>query len=382
MDQNDSSATTSQESSATQSAESSASQSHQTTARNSSSKAESMGDEEEEDDGMLIEQLGRNYLCRNNTIRRHTIGTNADKDPGSEIVKSTECLLMLDENEETKLEQQPLFKQFINPAPENQLLLSGNCIIPTISHTTQPATVCSSQQPQQPQENTINSNVKLLKPAYRSFKPRTPNRFMGGIDHKQQHSYNNETEMQPNNMLHPSFVNRRASDGGSNIILFNQIYANNKSSNELDIGNKARAAVVGQQQQQDSQMTSGNPQSSQFNGPTKHLSRGSITSGIPIFPSSSQLSPSTTSSDSQNLNSSEDEENYQSIIRTRKNSRTISRHEPYPDTAAGGCNLLSAGGTASKRKSFSGSTSPPVMASQLEPYKKLSDPIELIRSNK
>ena len=49
---------------------------------------------------MLIEQMGRDYLCRNKT-RRHTIGTNVDKATcGSDIVKSTECLLMLDENEE------------------------------------------------------------------------------------------------------------------------------------------------------------------------------------------------------------------------------------------------------------------------------------------
>ena len=89
--------------------------------------------EEEEDESMLIEQLGRDYLCRNNTIRRHTIGTNADKEPGSDIVKSTECLLMLDENEETKYEQQTLFKQFVNPPLANQHLLDTKYIIPTVA---------------------------------------------------------------------------------------------------------------------------------------------------------------------------------------------------------------------------------------------------------
>ena len=59
-------------------------------------------EEEEDDDEMPIEELGREYLFRYNGIRRHTIGTNAEDNRMSStknIMKSTECLLMLNEND-------------------------------------------------------------------------------------------------------------------------------------------------------------------------------------------------------------------------------------------------------------------------------------------
>ncbi len=68
----------------------------------------------EDEEDMLIEQQGRDYLCRNKT-RRHTIGTNVDKAPEADIVKSTECLLMLDETEE--YEQNQIKTNFSNDSP-------------------------------------------------------------------------------------------------------------------------------------------------------------------------------------------------------------------------------------------------------------------------
>ena len=44
-------------------------------------------EEDEKDDGMLIEQLGRDYLSRNNALRRHTIGTNVNDSGSSDISK-------------------------------------------------------------------------------------------------------------------------------------------------------------------------------------------------------------------------------------------------------------------------------------------------------
>lgn len=54
------------------------------------------GDEEDE---MPIEDLGRDYLSKYNSIRRHTIATNEDNnmlDQSNNIMKSTECLLDLE----------------------------------------------------------------------------------------------------------------------------------------------------------------------------------------------------------------------------------------------------------------------------------------------
>jgi hypothetical protein len=53
----------------------------------------------DEDDEMPIEELGRDYLFRYNAIRRHTIGTNFDNNQSNYIVKSTECLPMLQVND-------------------------------------------------------------------------------------------------------------------------------------------------------------------------------------------------------------------------------------------------------------------------------------------
>lgn len=326
-------------------------------------------DDEEEDDGMLIEQLGRDYLSRNNTIRRHTIGTNSDKERGSDIVKSTECLLMLDENEEydkEKIDQS--FKPYMAPQ-ENQLILDTKYIIPCTSTTQLTANTSSMIEAENSKKSTIEKTFdqqKLLScmpygddQNYKPFIP-SPNRFAPGSQHHRFIDSNNS-----NSLL--QFANRRASDGGSNIVLFNQIYASKNSDNSESTMNSSK--------NQDTQENSNSSQTS-----TKYLSRGSITSGIPIFPSTSQLSPSQTSSDSQYQNSSEDEEPYPNNIYRyqRKNSR--SRHEPYMDAANVAGNLLNAG-IPSKRKSFSGSTSPPV-PTECGYSKKQSDPLDLIYSNR
>lgn len=50
----------------------------------------------DEDEMPPIEELGRDYLSRYNSIRRHTIATNEDNEmlgQSNNIMKSTECLL-------------------------------------------------------------------------------------------------------------------------------------------------------------------------------------------------------------------------------------------------------------------------------------------------
>jgi len=316
-------------------------------------------DDIEDEEDMLIEQQGRDYLCRNKT-RRHTIGTNVDKKPEDDIVKSTECLLMLDESEEYEQLQSKT-----DPSNESPIIKSSDSESynkRSILKKRQPQTICSNQQP--------FYHKTLTKPSSK------PSKFL--LLSPQYRFSTNEKNL----LATPTFVNRRASDGGSNIVIFNQIYAlkNSESTNMTNINNKYSEI---NENNANYSMNFHNTNSSQ---PTKYLSRGSITSGIPIFPSSSQLSPSTTSSDSQNLNSSEDEETYLSnaIRYQRKNSRS-SRHEPY-NLESTGNNLLAAGGYSSsgKRKSFSGPTNPPILPGQSEAYslKKNQDPLELIYLNR
>jgi hypothetical protein len=69
---------------------------------NDSESLENNGDDDMDDDenGMLIERQGRDYLHRYNALRRHTIGTNSGNNGllnSKNIMKSTECLLMLQE---------------------------------------------------------------------------------------------------------------------------------------------------------------------------------------------------------------------------------------------------------------------------------------------
>ena len=83
-------------------------------------------EEEEDDDGMLIEELGRDYLSRYNAIRRHTIGTNAGADrdnPVNCIVKSTDCLLKLNEDDSVT----SLSDSFALDAPNNQDVCLNEC---------------------------------------------------------------------------------------------------------------------------------------------------------------------------------------------------------------------------------------------------------------
>lgn len=52
-------------------------------------------EDEEKDDGMLIEQLGRDYLSRNNALRRHTIGTNVNDSLSSDISESKKQFFLI-----------------------------------------------------------------------------------------------------------------------------------------------------------------------------------------------------------------------------------------------------------------------------------------------
>lgn len=315
-------------------------------------------EEDEKDDGMLIEQLGRDYLSRNNALRRHTIGTNVNDSGSSDIIKSVECFFIPNQTDEST--SKPVHDTLITPIianNTNSMMTHRKTAIPNlISTDIENCKKLRKTFVHQKNMNTATSTATnpIVNQPYKTLKSKN-HRYV-----QQQRLPGNDS-----NLLQAPFANRRASDGGSNIVLFNQIYAS-KNFDESSF-NSSRAPDI-------------NETTSLVS--TKHLSRGSITSGIPIFPSSSQLSPSTTSSDSQNLNSSEDEETCSNNIMRyqRKNSR--SRHEPYMDAVNGSVNLLNTTNTRA-RKSFSGSTSPPMYPNQIDLYsRKQTDPLELIYANK
>ena len=326
--------------------------------------------DDDEAEGLLVEKLGRDYLYRCNGIKRHTIGTNVDNERESEIVKSVECLHRLVQNGTNHLAfnsdfdctplQEVSFKAFKPTNLYEQVHEAKNYFglnelnKPQHKKIYNPNT--SHKNSALIQHQHLNSNYKTLKSKQ--------TRFQLGAQH--QRFTNNEGDS-----LYAGY--RRASDGGSNISTFNQIY----SSKHVDAANDSNSSSGGGT----CQIKISDPSENDYSQ-LRPIKRGSITSGIPIFhaSSSSQLSP-TTSSDSQNLNSSEDEEFNSNIMKyTRKNSRP--RHEPYMESQMSPiCLSLN---TANRNKSFSDSISPPLISNTIDFYNKRnqSDPLELIQANR
>ena len=320
--------------------------------------------DQDEEEGLLVEKLGRDYLYRCNGIKRHTIGTNVDNKRESEIVKSVECLHRLLPNGTNNL----AFNSDLDFAPLQEVsfkTFKANNLYDQVHEAKTYSGLNELIKPQHKkiynhknsaliQHQHLNSNYKTLKSKQTKFQ-------LGASQH--QRLLNNEGDS-----LYAGY--RRASDGGSNISTFNQIY----SSKHVDAAHESSGAGTCQIKISD--------QCENDYSQLRPIKRGSITSGIPIFhaSSSSQLSP-TTSSDSQNLNSSEDEEFNSNIMRyTRKNSRP--RHEPYMESQMSPiCLSLN---TTNRNKSFGDSISPPLMSNTIDFYNKRnqSDPLELIQANR
>ena len=350
---------------------------------------------------MPIEELGRDYLCRYNAIRRHTIGTNFDNNQSNYIVKSTECLLMLQENDSN---QSKNTKSIVN-INENYDYKSFNANsdpVTKISSFTVQYNKSIEQLKQQPQvdisesiKNSFNSisllhnqqeknrlqemisiDSKYLHP-FPSTQTKEENKtkaFKQSNElncskkyihqHRQYHNkyrakqirlLNGSEQQQQQTQQETSLAGRRASDGGSNISLFNQFYS---------LRNVYLKNTENDSQNQDT-LNINNL------GATLYQSRGSITSGIPIFSTSTQLaessrpeSPSLINNSSSACLSSEDDEmnlNSNNVMKLqRKTSRT--RHEPYTELGsnnlAKNCRPVSPFTSRKREQSFSGSNSP------------------------
>jgi hypothetical protein len=264
-------------------------------------------DDEEDDDEMPIEELGREYLFRYSGIRRHTIGTNAEDNRISatkDIMKSTECLLMLNENDsscssqllqsdnatsddlETSASSRQtlyLFNLLSNDMNSINLLESSSNSNKTSSEAQQNfsrllTSLAAQKQPSGVQLHASASSSNSLSLAG-SMQPkkvqyadeshhhhhhqhhqhrgshhhthhhygsaassgshhhhiqhhhnlksqRTRNRMNGGAHHHHHHHHHHTNSSHIGQLLSLPINNgRRASDGGSNISLFNQFYS-------------------------------------------------------------------------------------------------------------------------------------------------------------
>jgi len=404
---------------------------------------------------MPIEELGRDYLCRYNAIRRHTIGNNFDNDQNNYIVKSTECLLMLVENNEnlaknggksnvninennffTDLKRSSNDSDLINLNKTNnpnfgnnsltiQYFDSNNQLHNNNNINNNNNNYNNNQQqlafnlmsynyqdknrfqemnsidskylyPFQSKEDTMNNNkIKTLKQSndlgskkylhqhrvnnYNKYQRQKHNRLFNGTDYMSTQHYSQQQQQQQQQQQHSqqsqesslSLTSRRASDGGSNISLFNQFYSLRSIKNN---------------QQQSSANNNGSDCQNQDNnlnvsnnlGAALYQSRGSITSGIPVFSASTQLTESSrpespnnqiNNSNSPNFSSEDDDSNLKdsnNVMKCqRKSSR--SRHEPYIESVGSSSLSKSSYGRPvspfsirKREQSFSGSNSPSV----------------------
>jgi serine/threonine protein kinase len=181
------------------------------------------GDEDEEDDEMPMEELGRNYLSRNSNIRRHTIGTDSENENLNQNLPTTTnpnflAFRLLYNNNKSILNGE----QKIKHASSNNYILEPNLSAPSIAANSQ--IMSTPKKVQYSLKSNSNSNSHNLYEYHHSK------------HHKQHHLNHHNLKPQRKNRYSqllsvPANNTRRASDGGSNISLFNHIYYNKLNSN-------------------------------------------------------------------------------------------------------------------------------------------------------
>ena len=159
---------------------------------------------------------------------------------------------------------------------------------------------------------------------------------------------------------------RRASDGGSNISLFNQFYSlKNAYCNNNNNNNQCSSTNNNSDESNNNDSMAENGQS---NPPVSFQSRGSITSGIPIFPAVQQP-PSPNPGYAAGASSEDEDANMSTSSAIKYQRKMRSRHEPYTaekSSSSGSGSLSSAPSQTSptykmrqREQSFSGTNSPP-----------------------
>jgi hypothetical protein len=347
-------------------------------------------DEEDEDEEMPIEELGKDYLCRYNSIRRHTIGTNIDNNKldksFNNIMKSTECLQLftneISGSAAVSLSRNDFENLNINNSCNNNSYNNDHCSSNNLNlnfSILNTSPVISSNMfnnnliIQNPDHNNNNndsvfsSNKKICNDENKKNFHQSDSNY-NSIYHqnkfqKMRHKptiMNRASQYNANNINPDCSIQngRRASDGGSNISLFSQFYSLKNINPQLNPNINT-------------DHPSNDNENFEINNYINNLnlsqSRGSIKSGMPIFSSSSSSSPNSgnnisplvaSANSSNNSHSSEDEEtsngssnnnnsnnptnffsNNNGIKYQRKSIK--SRHEPYMDLSPNSTSLNS-----------------------------------------
>ena len=340
-------------------------------------------DEEDEDEEMPIEELGKDYLYRYNSIRRHTIGPNLDNNKldksFNNIMKSTECLQLytneISGSAAVSLSRNDFENLNINNNNNIDYCSSNNLNLNLSVLNTSPLTsgnnffnnnllMQNSDQNNNNDSDMFNSNKKICNDESKKHLHQSDNTTSIYHQNKFQKIRHkpiimNRANQYNSNNQNPDYSvqnGRRASDGGSNISLFSQFYSLKNINPQLYPNNNADHHHHHHQNNNDNE----NYEINNFiNNLNLSQSRGSIKSGMPIFSSSSSssspnsgnnISPLVASAhSSNNSHSSEDEEtsNGSSCNSNNNNNgnnffgsnngikyqrKSIkSRHEPYMD---------------------------------------------------
>lgn len=226
----------------------------------------------------------------------------------------------------------------------------------------------------------------------------------------------------------PIFCGRRASDGGTNISLFNQYYSTSSHRKNSNNGSNSQASSSGngngedenleenastgcmkindeEEENRDVNENSNHSEESELSRMSlSNKPRGSITSGVPISSLKSQLSSNNSSSSFNQIahQSSEDEDgsangplnasqtqnphcSNSNLIIHRKTNRN--RIEPYMENCSNGASIqsgLSSFRIRHREQSFSGSNSSPMYQNTNGPLHRGSEPnqFELIFANR
>lgn len=371
-----------------------------------SNENESLDYYEDQEDGIKsIEELGRDYLYRYSAIRRHTIATNSDamdireqnvSEHNSNLEesknnKNTECLSQ--SNLSVLNKNSNYYEQYLksNSSSNYEFDLSEEAYLPNSENLQQKSSFTPSTsnstvdeysklnlnyflEANQMQNNSLHQLANNFRTNFKKHHQLHHNNYHYKT-HRTKHIYpppNEQNQIQQNNknqtdfksqiyndFMAPSYLQppinngRRASDGGSNISLFNQFYSlrnntilNSNNSFLTDQEFSDGAVESGDNNYSDSCTNLDLNKSSNMNESFRHP-RGSITSGIPIFTnltlhSSGQATYTPQSSEEEednvqlNYNNNNNNSNCLSSnnsMRCQRRSSIKARHEPYMDSS-------------------------------------------------
>ncbi|CAF0819842.1 unnamed protein product [Brachionus calyciflorus] len=237
-----------------------------------------------------IEELGRDYLTRYNAIRRHTIATNSEGINEDNSAQNLNQILDFGQSLNSNFNLPNINSEHFNLAQEYQTI----------------------QLEHNPRKHSYFNNYEQNSKCIKS-----------------NHESNAKNEKNDINYLQPPISNtgRRASDGGSNISLFNHLYhlKTQLCYNPIIASNNSLASENGTL----STINLENVDGLDFNVENyKRQSRGSITSGTPVANLLLNRSSDEEENQSNDVNNNHLPSN---SFKKRPSFSKGSRHEPYMD---------------------------------------------------